>query len=73
MEVQGYDQPRREVAQSKVSNVVQTREIRKEGSRRPVKTTTDTGMSTMEGNGERMVPGEDGVTYGTISQILRRH
>ena len=73
MEVQGYDQPRREVAQSKVSNVVQTGEIRKEGSRRPVETTTDTGTSATEENGESMVPSEDGVTYGTISRILRRH
>ena len=61
------------MAQSKVSDVVQTGEIRKEGLQWPVETVTDTGTSAMEENGERMVTGEDGVTYGTISWILRRH
>lgn len=73
MEVQGYKQPRREMAQSKASDVMQTGEIRKESSRRPVETATDTGTLAMEENGERVVPGEDGETYGTISRILRRH
>ena len=73
VEVQGYKQPRREMAQSKASDVMQTGEIRKESSRRPVETATDTGTLAMEENGERVVPGEDGVTYGTISWILRRH
>lgn len=61
------------MAQSKTSDIMQTGEIRKESSRRPVETATDTGTLAMEENGERVVPGEDGETYGTISRILRRH
>ena len=58
------------MAQSKTSDIMQTGEIRKESSRRPVETAIDTGTLAMEENGERVVPGEDGVTYGTISRIL---
>ena len=73
VEVQGYEQPRREMAQPKASDVVQTGEIRKDSSRRPVEAVTDTGTLATKENGEGVVPGEDGETYGTISRILRRH
>ena len=73
MEVQGYDQPRREAAQPKVSDAVQSGETSKEGSRRLDESVTAIGTAAMEENGDRMVPGENRVTYGTISRISRDH